>query len=88
MRRHRLLVLAVPLLLVASLFASTPAAASGVGNVPQGTQSDSAYAASAATFGVTNVFATSQETSCYRPEVPFFWQPRSSQRLQRNVALQ
>jgi hypothetical protein len=72
MRRHRLLVLSVPVLLVASLFGSTPASASGVGNVPQGTQSDAAYAASAAKSGVTNVFATSQRTSCYRPEVPFF----------------
>jgi hypothetical protein len=58
MKRHRLLALAAPAVLVASLFGSTPAAASGVGNVPQGTQSDSAYAASAANSGVTNVFAT------------------------------
>jgi hypothetical protein len=72
MRRHRLLVLAVPILLVASLFGSTLASASGVGNVPQGTQSDTAYAASAVKAGVTNVFATTQQTSCYRPEVPFF----------------
>src|ERR1700675_4938115 len=72
MKRHRLLALAAPAVLVASLFGSTPAAASGVGNVPQGTQTDAAYAASAAKFGVSNVFATSQQTSCYRPEVPFF----------------
>jgi hypothetical protein len=72
MRRHRLLVLAVPLLLVASLFGSTPAAASGVGNLPQGTQSNSAYANSAAKHNVTNVFATTQATSCYTPEVPYF----------------
>jgi hypothetical protein len=72
MRRHRLLAIAAPAVLVASLFSSTPAAASGVGNVPQGMQTDAAYAASAAKFGVTNVFATSQQTSCYRPEDPFF----------------
>ena len=72
MRRHRLLALAAPAVLVASLFGSTAAAASGAGNVPQGTQSDAAYAASAAKSGVTNVFATSQQTSCYRPEAPFF----------------
>src|SRR5450759_923849 len=73
MKRHRLLALAAPAVLVASLFGSTPAAAaSGVGNVPQGTQSDAAYAASAAKYGVTNVFATTQKTSCYRPEVPYF----------------
>jgi hypothetical protein len=72
MKRHRLLALAAPAVLVASLFGSTPASAAGVGNVPQGTQSDSAYAASPALAVVTNVFATSQRTSCYRPEVPYF----------------
>jgi hypothetical protein len=72
MRRHRLLVLAAPILLVTSFLGTTPAAASGVGNLPQGTQSDSAYAASSAKHNVTNVFATTQQTSCYRPEVPYF----------------
>src|SRR5260370_19976860 len=72
MKRHRLLALAAPAVLVVSLFGSTPVSASGVGNVPQGTQSDSAYAASAAKNNVTNVFATTQRTSCYRPEVPYF----------------
>jgi hypothetical protein len=70
MKRHRLLALAAPAVLVASLFGSPPAAASGVGNVPQGTQSDSDYAASAAKYGATNVFATTQ-TSCYRPEIQY-----------------
>lgn len=37
--------------------------------IPQGTQSDAAYSASSAV--VTNVFATTQQTSCYTPEVPF-----------------
>jgi hypothetical protein len=72
MRRHRLLVLAVPVLLVVSWFGSAPVAASGAGNLPQGTQTDAAYAASAAKNGVTNVFATTQQTSCYRPEDPYF----------------
>ena len=36
-------------------------------SIPQGTQSNAAYAASSA--GIANVFATTQETSCYRPEV-------------------
>ena len=40
----------------------------GVGRVPQGTQANSAYAGSNA--GVTNTFVTTQQTSCYRPEVP------------------
>jgi hypothetical protein len=71
MRRHRLLVLAAPLSLLAALIASPPAYAStGVGNVPQGRQLDSAYEASNA--HVTNVFATTQRVSCYRPEVPYF----------------
>jgi len=43
----------------------------GIGNVPQGTQSDQAYRDSFAASGVTNVFVTSQQVSCYRPEVPF-----------------
>jgi hypothetical protein len=41
----------------------------GVGTVPQGTQSDNAYAQSVQQAGVTNVFATTQRVSCYRPEV-------------------
>ncbi len=47
------------------------AAGSAVGasgaSIPQGTQSNAAYAASST--GIANVFATTQETSCYRPEV-------------------
>jgi hypothetical protein len=50
--------------------AATSAGSTGVGNVPQGTQLDSAYALSAST--VSNVFATTQKVSCYRPEVPYF----------------
>jgi hypothetical protein len=41
----------------------------GVGNVPQSTQTDTAYSQSFQTAGVTNIFATTQQTSCYRPEV-------------------
>ena len=67
-----------PMAVAVSLFAFAPAspvsAASGldpgIGNVPQGVQSDSAYAASYKNRGVTNVFVTSQQVSCYRPEVP------------------
>jgi hypothetical protein len=71
MRRHRLAAIAVPVLLLAYVFASPPAAA-GAGNSPQGGQSDADYAASAANHGVTNVFATTQKTSCYTPEAPYF----------------
>jgi hypothetical protein len=43
----------------------------GVDNIPQGTQSNTAYANSFTTKKVTNVFATTQQTSCYTPEVPY-----------------
>jgi hypothetical protein len=65
----------VTLLVMATLlFAGAPvrAAAPGVGNVPQGTQSNTHYASSYADNGVTNVSATTQKTSCYTPEVPYF----------------
>ncbi len=42
----------------------------GIGNVPQGTQTDQAYLSSFKTHAVTNTFVTSQQVSCYRPEVP------------------
>ncbi len=42
----------------------------GVGVVPQGLQPDSAYAASYASSHVSNVFVTSRQVSCFRPEVP------------------
>jgi hypothetical protein len=44
----------------------------GVGNIPQETQTDTAYAGSFTAHKVTNVFATTQQTSCYTPEVPYF----------------
>lgn len=43
----------------------------GIGNLPLGTQTDADYAKSYTLNGVTNVFVTSQQISCYRPEVPF-----------------
>ena len=65
--------IAVPLTIgLAPTFAGSAAAGDpGIGNVPQGTQSDSAYSGSLATNRVTNLFVTSQQVSCYRPEVPF-----------------
>lgn len=39
---------------------------------PQGTQSDASYIASFAANGVQNTTATTQRTSCYTPEVPYF----------------
>jgi hypothetical protein len=47
----------------------TAALGVGVGTVPQGTQTDWAYAHSVQRAAVSNVFATTQQTSCYRPEV-------------------
>jgi hypothetical protein len=46
-----------------------PAAAGGADGPPQGYQSDAAFAASYAAAGVANVSATTEKTSCYRPEV-------------------
>jgi hypothetical protein len=65
MQRPRLVALAIPAILVAS-FSITPASSAAAG-----TQTDAAYAQSFLTNGVSNVFATTQRISCYRPEVPF-----------------
>lgn len=70
------MLLALPLAAPATLTAiAAPAAAqagSATGSVPQGTQSNAAYAASFGAAQVTNVDATSGQVSCYRPEVPYF----------------
>src|SRR5437870_2987379 len=72
MRRVQLASLLVPVVLaIASGPAPAAAATAGAGNGLR-TQTDWAYAGSFAKNGVTNVFATTQQTSCYRPEVPFF----------------
>src|SRR2546425_7183371 len=66
------IVLPVSLGLAPSLVNSAPTGVDpGIGNVPQGTQSDQTYADSFAANHVTNVFVTNQQVSCYRPEVPF-----------------
>jgi hypothetical protein len=69
----RLLAFLTGLLLALVALAPAPVAAtgSGVGNVPQGTQANGAYASSFSLQGVTNTFVTSQQTSCYTPEVPY-----------------
>ena len=64
-----ILLIFVPTFLFAQ--AKVAAAGSGVGNVPQGTQTNTTYANSFMTRKVTNVFATTQQTSCYTPEVPY-----------------
>ena len=73
MKRLRLASLLVPVL-VAIGYGPAPASAAtgaGVGSVPQGTQDNWTYANSYAAHNVTNVFATTQQTSCYTPEVPY-----------------
>jgi hypothetical protein len=45
--------------------------ASGVGNLPQGTQGDTSFAASYAAARVRTIDVTAQQVSCYRPEVPY-----------------
>jgi len=59
---------------MAAAFAAMPAqagSAPGIANIPQGTQLDSTYAGSFAVHKVLNVDATTQQVSCYRPEVFF-----------------
>ena len=76
MRKSSLAFLAMTLLTLLTLvptitFAHVAATGPGVGNIPQGTQTNTAYAKSFTTQHVTNVFATTQKTSCYTPEVPY-----------------
>ena len=70
LRRTTLVTLAI-VAIVALAAVPSSTASPGIGNVPQGTQTDKAYAKSGA-YRVTNVLATTQRTSCYTPEVPFF----------------
>src|SRR5258708_13334724 len=70
---RRLLSLAFAVVL-ATVYGASPRAASvgpGVGNIPQGTQTDDSFRNSFAANHVTNLFATTQQVSCYTPEVPF-----------------
>ena len=60
--------LAVILLAGAALACGGAASAA----LPQGTQADGAFAASYATNNVTNVSATTQQVSCYAPELVYF----------------
>jgi hypothetical protein len=60
---------------MATAFAMLPLPASAapvVGNLPQGTQTNAKYSQSYVRYGVTNGFATTERTSCYTPEAPFF----------------
>src|SRR3989442_11894563 len=70
LKQHRLLAVGMPFFVVIAL-AVMPVPA-GAGTNRPGVPSDTDYAASYARAKVTNVFATTQQVSCYRPEVPFF----------------
>ena len=70
MEMPRIAIIAAALLAAVAIPGATSAGAATA--PPQGTQSDAAYAASYSADQVTNVDATAQKTSCYRPEVPFF----------------
>jgi hypothetical protein len=65
--KARLALLVVPLVVLLGLL---PAPA-GAATLPQGTQSDGAFAKSYQLNHVANVEATTQATSCYTPEVPY-----------------
>ena len=71
MLRRTSLAICATLAIVALAAVPASTASPGIGNVPQGSQSDSAYAKSGK-YRVTNVLATTQRTSCYTPEVAFF----------------
>src|SRR2546425_12159341 len=74
LKTHNLVSLAVPLVFAFASSGGGSASAGldpGVGVVPQGPQSDAAYARSVKLNRITNVFATTQQTSCYTPEVPY-----------------
>jgi hypothetical protein len=70
LKRRALFSLAIPVL-VTLAYTVAPATASIPAQVTPRTQSDSAYASSFDANNVTNVFATTQRTSCYWPEVPY-----------------
>ena len=70
LRRTGLAYLAIAALLAIGATGTTNGAT--VSTVPQGIQSDAAYAASFAAHAVTNVSATTQRVSCYTPEVAYF----------------
>src|SRR5881227_5345 len=70
LKQPRLLAVGVPFFVVIA-FALMPVPA-GAGTSRPGVQSNTAYAGSYARAKVSNVAVTSQQVSCYRPEVPFF----------------
>jgi hypothetical protein len=73
-KRSGIALTAIALCLVAAVGASSAGGTVGASGalLPQGMQSAAAYAASGTAAGVTNVVATTQKTSCFTPEVPYF----------------
>src|SRR3989442_10970250 len=70
LKQHRLLAVGMPFFVVIAL-AVMPVPA-GAGTNRPGVPSDTDYAASYARANVSHIAVTSQQVSCYRPEVPFF----------------
>ena len=70
LKKRALFSLALPVLVTVA-YSVAPATASASAQSGPRTQSDSAYASSFGANSVRNVFATSQKTSCYRPEVNY-----------------
>jgi hypothetical protein len=60
------------IVIVAVVLAALAASAAAAGALPQGSQSDAAFAASYTAKGVQSVLATTQRTSCYAPETLYF----------------
>jgi hypothetical protein len=74
LRGRRLLGVGLPFFVIIA-FAGMPVqagAGAALGSSAPGTQTDTAYASSYAKANVTNTVVTTQQVSCYRPEVPFF----------------
>ena len=71
MKKRRLLTLSIPFALIVGYAILPASAASGSGPALPRTQPNTAYENSYAAKGVTNVFATTQQTSCYTPEVQY-----------------
>jgi len=71
LKKRRLLTLSIPFALIVGYAILPASAASASGPGGSRTQANTAYENSYAASRVTNVFATTQQTSCYTPEVQY-----------------
>ena len=72
LHRASLVVFAIVLIVALAASPANTNSSSGAASAAQQTQRDRDYAKSFGGAGVTNVFATTQATSCYTPEDPYF----------------